>query len=186
MKKLMTAAAIVCAAIASQAAVVNWTSTTAPCFFDTASIAGNGSYSVNTATMKASGYTFSYILAVTDVATTESKTVSYNVFTGAFANNGITVGSAAGDIAQGTSYDYIITITTELSDLGKIGEWDYSKAVATTTLSGTFTGATGTSTLSSVVPTTWTVSGAQAIPEPTSGLLLLLGVAGLALRRKQK
>lgn len=26
----------------------------------------------------------------------------------------------------------------------------------------------------------------QAVPEPTSGLLLLLGVAGLALRRKQK
>ena len=26
----------------------------------------------------------------------------------------------------------------------------------------------------------------QAVPEPTSGLLLLLGMAGLALRRKQK
>ena len=31
---------------------------------------------------------------------------------------------------------------------------------------------------------TWTSTA--AIPEPTSGLLLLLGVAGLALRRKQK
>lgn len=31
-----------------------------------------------------------------------------------------------------------------------------------------------------------TVSGFKAAPEPTSGMLLLLGVAGLALRRKNK
>ena len=33
-------------------------------------------------------------------------------------------------------------------------------------------------------PTSWTVTAA-AVPEPTSGLLLLLGVAGMALRRKR-
>ena len=32
----------------------------------------------------------------------------------------------------------------------------------------------------------YTVSSFTAVPEPTSGLLLLLGVAGLALRRKNK
>ena len=42
-----------------------------------------------------------------------------------------------------------------------------------------------------VLPTTWTTGNitvytASAVPEPTSGLQLLLGVAGLALRRKQK
>jgi hypothetical protein len=31
----------------------------------------------------------------------------------------------------------------------------------------------------------WSTVGAVAVPEPTSGLLLLLGMAGLALRRKQ-
>ena len=35
--------------------------------------------------------------------------------------------------------------------------------------------------------TATTTAGAwQSVPEPTSGLLLLLGMAGLALRRKQK
>ena len=33
---------------------------------------------------------------------------------------------------------------------------------------------------------TYSVSSFSAVPEPTSGLLLLLGVAGLALRRKNK
>ena len=31
----------------------------------------------------------------------------------------------------------------------------------------------------------WRTAGAEAIPEPTSGLLLLLGMAGLALKRKR-
>lgn len=39
---------------------------------------------------------------------------------------------------------------------------------------------------SQVNPTTKLVSNFTAAPEPTSGLLLLLGVAGLALRRKNK
>ena len=41
---------------------------------------------------------------------------------------------------------------------------------------------------SSTLPTDGFVSAGQwaAVPEPTSGLLMLLGMAGLALRRKQK
>jgi hypothetical protein len=31
----------------------------------------------------------------------------------------------------------------------------------------------------------WTAVPSESVPEPTSGLLMLLGVAGLALRRKQ-
>lgn len=34
-------------------------------------------------------------------------------------------------------------------------------------------------------PSGWTVSGSEVIPEPTSGLLMLFGMAGLALRRRR-
>ena len=37
----------------------------------------------------------------------------------------------------------------------------------------------------SAIPTKWTASGTSAVPEPTSAMLLLLGVAGLALRRRR-
>lgn len=47
------------------------------------------------------------------------------------------------------------------------------------TLQAAFTG-TGTH-----LSSTWVVSNFQTIPEPTSGLLMLIGLAGLALKRKR-
>ena len=52
-------------------------------------------------------------------------------------------------------------------------------AAATSTTSVAF----GTMASATQNAANWTTA---AVPEPTSGLLLLLGVAGLALRRKQK
>jgi hypothetical protein len=63
-------------------------------------------------------------------------------------------------------------------------------------MSGTITTALmGTTEFPDVVPSSWAVTGitktatgggGETIPEPTSGLLLLVGGAMLALRRKQK
>ena len=54
-----------------------------------------------------------------------------------------------------------------------VSDLDYTVAGMGTTIFGAATGTTATA---------WSTA---AVPEPTSGLLLLIGMAGLALRRKR-
>ena len=56
-----------------------------------------------------------------------------------------------------------------------------SKTIAATTANVTFASGSAASTLSNA--SNWSSYG--AVPEPTSGLLMLLGMAGLALRRRR-
>ena len=103
--------------------------------------------------------------------------------------------------AASTTYDYVLTLTgtqNSLTGRGEEASYDYTAASLATTLSGSITTvANGATALQTAAPSTWAISGIKAvtpptppgpepIPEPTSGLLMLLGVAGLALRRKQK
>ena len=68
---------------------------------------------------------------------------------------------------EGDNYMGNVATYTLTSDM------DYSVAGLSTTVFGTETGTTATA---------WSTA---AVPEPTSGLLLLLGMAGLALKRKR-
>lgn len=77
-----------------------------------------------------------------------------------------------------------------LAVLFKDDKGNYSKLVnastgaeidATYTLSGVTTATWSNSTS----PWTFTTANYQTVPEPTSGLLMVLGLAGLALRRKR-
>lgn len=61
------------------------------------------------------------------------------------------------------------------------GTPNLTKTIAATTATITFASGNVSSTLSNA--SNWKSYG--AVPEPTSGLLMLLGVAGLALRRKR-
>jgi len=80
-----------------------------------------------------------------------------------------------------TTYNSIIIATYTDSSFGK--EFYIANAASGTT------SATGMLTLSNLVSTPGAASGWQTasapIPEPTSGLLMLLGMAGLALRRRR-
>lgn len=60
----------------------------------------------------------------------------------------------------------------------------YTNYIITDEKTATWTSSTGAKVLGfgSQASATWT---AAAVPEPTSGLLMLLGVAGLALRRRR-
>ena len=115
--------------------------------------------------------------------------------------NGMDVAAAT----AGATYNYRIDIKGTQGSLTDKGskvdggdgyDYDFTSAIIESSVNGSVTTELmGNTTVYNNPPTTWSVSGitktAQSggsggVPEPTSGLLLLVGGAMLALRRKQK
>ena len=193
MKKIMIAAAIVCAAAMTQAATVSWTCSNVKqgdagvsgiaYFVDAAvlsqenllALAGTGA-SAFTAAL-GSGYT---------ADTKQVGAYSYSGSSGTFtvrAENA--VANATLGLKDGADYTAYLVVfdSAEITDASKF-------YITETKSVSTYEGATdnqnvkwGSQSSASVADGAWHSVG--AVPEPTSGLLMLLGVAGLALKRKR-
>ena len=191
MKKLLIAFAVAAIAVASQAASFKWDTSANILQVDTTKVDGNGVFGVvssgNMKNNSALTYTIAIYASGTDtLIDTYTGSMSYKS-TGGKAN--VTTADSA-LVEASTTYDYVITITGTQNSLTALesAEWDYSAATVTAEISGSVTTlASGTTSLTTAAPSSWTVAGAAAksIPEPTSGLLLALGMAGLALRRRR-
>ena len=187
MKKFMIAAAVVCVAAISQGASIIWGnsgSSSGIYGLDgttklTSTVAGNNNFSI----------TLMLIGGGVDGADLAVQTLS-----GKSAINTMTAGSLSGatwdytygsDAKNADAFYILATMTVD----GKNYEMTINpspNAIAATDNTGkdTFTWAAGTYGGLSETATVGKWSAA-AVPEPTSGLLLLLGVAGLALKRKR-
>ncbi len=191
MKKLAVALAIVCATVCTQAASVKWDSGK---LFTAAS--ANGGFSTTAIKGAATGYLFAlteadYNSLLADYAANGDMSAVWNAY-----GNSLDTATATGATASRTS---LASITTTAD----VGDTVYGAIIYTYTdatlgkdfyIANLASGTVGSDagiTLSALGThfhgdTTGTPTGGWVTtPEPTSGLLLLLGAAGLALRRKR-
>ena len=184
MKKIMIAFAAIAMAVCANAATVMWSAANV--------------YEMGSTTTKATGYT-AFFLSTTDMFNGETqlaKGYSYADATAALAagdisflsdyavssatiNNGAGNNKATTDASNSQSWTGYLVILD--------GTLETAQNAYITSTATKATGANGGQANLLFSSNTGTQSAAnwQAVPEPTSGLLMLVGLAGLALRRRR-
>ena len=178
MKKLMMAAAIVCAAVGAQAASVSWGNDTASKIYG---------LDGTTAISKSNASTWNLVIALLDsagntVATGSNPNMTAGVMQG--STWAYTYGTGDGEYQNGDTFTILAKMTVDGTDY-EMTVGSFAIAATDNTGKDTFAWASGNYGGLADTPTVGKWSAAAAVPEPTSGLLLALGLCGLALKRKR-
>lgn len=165
MKKIIIVAAVAILATATQAASFAWKTS------GIKAVEGTG-------TITCSAILTAYAAGTDDIIGTWNGDIVNGVLNG--ASTGLTISSDS--FATGSKYDFIFVATTTVDSQEYV--WTSTKKTGITAQ------ATSTPSLSWFAANHTTgeginANGWAAVPEPTSGLLMLLGMAGLALRRRR-
>ena len=180
MKKMIMVAAIVCAAAFAQAATVAW------------SAAGMGNYKNDAYQMFIVGQNgVESINTITALLDAGSDTSSYAFGSGVVSSTGLASNANSGKTLDPGTYTSFMVLF-DGATAGDASNYVVLSGAATQTQTFTASAAKVTFGAGNVSTTVnnaanWKSFGkGGGVPEPTSGLLLLVGGAMLALRRKQK
>lgn len=190
MKKLLIAAVTVAVAVVAQAATFSWKSDSKAFSIATATLdagltadkyyAVASSGNANTMYNQITSYAATWAYEITFTSGTDTDKISGSLGSDDFSSRAIQLDGLSSAILKQTDpvtpVNYSIVITGTIKD-GKGATWDLT--------SDAIVGTWNVPSLGDLALTTAGPAGFTAAPEPTSGLLLLLGVAGLALKRKR-
>ena len=189
MKKLMIAAAIALTAAFAQAATVTWSITDVYAGNTTDKASGiafilNKTTALDTSSWTSGAATLAWLNANAlgkdgTAFTWQGSNGNYDMGTGI---DPTTIGLVADGATKYQLYAVVFdtTTVTDMSNYFVTSANSKAKSIANSTAETAFS--LGTQATASQNPANWT---AVSAPEPTSGILLLLGMAGLALKRKR-
>ena len=189
MKKLLTVAVVAFAAIGLNAATVSWGATKGY-IYD-----GESANKITSGTAYLMFVTSSYtqsdlVTAFKNAEGNVATTVSAMTSSGALATGTGTIGDNARISEASSSFTmtddataYFVVFANDKMYVSITGDAIYDALTSEASL--TFASVSASSKLDFQAADGYSAAGWYAVPEPTSGLLLLIGMAGLALKRKR-
>ena len=187
MKKLITAVAVICAAVAANAAAANWKGSASNMYAGNATDKYTGTAYFFDAGVTSQAALFAIFEAGTAIgASTAGYAGTATINAGAMANTSFTYGEQSASASDTNDYTFYFAVIQD-DAIYFSNEKTYSANATATAKSVPFGTQAGSATFSNL-PAADGFQGAgkwSSVPEPTSSLLMLLGMAGLALRRRR-